>query len=67
MRNWTQFIIGTLLLISPWVLGFSDITLAKWCNVLFGLILMIMSAWVVFGPPPLIEEQAEKITNKHKK
>lgn len=54
--NWFKLIAGILLLISPWVLGFSDISTAKWCNVLFGLILILINMWAVFGDPPAIKE-----------
>ncbi|HEY5220711.1 MAG TPA: SPW repeat protein [Candidatus Paceibacterota bacterium] len=48
-ENWTEFVIGIIMIASPWVLGFSDISLAKWCNVLIGLLLILMSAWTRFG------------------
>ncbi len=47
--RWTQLVIGLMMIISPWILGFSDISLAKWCNILLGLLLMLMNAWVLFG------------------
>jgi hypothetical protein len=50
-KSWSEFIIGVLLLISPWVLGFSDISIAKWCNVLMGVILILINAWAIFVPP----------------
>jgi hypothetical protein len=48
-EQWTELGIGIIMIASPWVLGFSDISLAKWCNVLIGLLLVLMSAWAVFG------------------
>jgi hypothetical protein len=60
IEKWTEFGIGIMMIISPWVLGFSDISLAKWCNVLIGLLLVLVSAWVLFGEPaqaaPAMEE-----------
>ncbi len=47
--RWTQLVIGLMMIISPWILGFSDISLAKWCNILLGLLLVLMNAWVLFG------------------
>ena len=47
--KWAAFIGGLALIISPWVLGFSAISLAKWCNVLAGLALAIVGAWGLFG------------------
>lgn len=48
-KRWVQFAIGTWILISPWLLGFSEIALAKWSNVIFGLLLLIMSTIEIFG------------------
>jgi tetrahydromethanopterin S-methyltransferase subunit E len=47
--NWTGLVIGIIIIISPWVLGFSDISLAKWSNIIVGLVLVLMNAWIVFG------------------
>ncbi len=55
IENWTELVIGIIMIISPWVLGFSDISLAKWCNVLIGLVLVIMAAWTISG----IAQQAQ--------
>jgi Na+/H+ antiporter NhaB len=52
IEYWTTLAIGLMMIISPWVLGFSDISLAKWCNILLGLILAIASAWKIFGTIP---------------
>lgn len=48
-ENWTEFVIGIIMIISPWILGFSDISVAKWCNVLLGIALVLVSAWSLFG------------------
>ena len=60
IEKWTEFGIGIIMIISPWIFGFSDISLAKWCNVLIGLLLVLMSAWMLFGERaqaiPAIEE-----------
>jgi len=37
------------MIISPWVFGFSDISVAKWCDVLLGLALVVLNAWTIFG------------------
>ncbi|MGD1003104.1 MAG: SPW repeat protein [Minisyncoccia bacterium] len=49
IEYWTTLAIGLMMIISPWILGFSDISLAKWCNISLGLILAIASAWKIFG------------------
>jgi hypothetical protein len=66
IEKWTEFVVGIIMIASPWVLGFSDISLAKWCNVLIGLLLVLMSAWTIFGgsethaAPAMEESQKEK-------
>jgi hypothetical protein len=72
VEYWTTLVIGLMMIISPWVLGFSDISLAKWCNILLGLALAIMSAWRLFGeapvnaPPATEESQPPKRKRKTK-
>jgi membrane protein YdbS with pleckstrin-like domain len=48
-KSWIQAGIGFWILISPWLLGFAEVALAKWSNVGFGLILVVMSIWEIFG------------------
>jgi hypothetical protein len=59
-ENWTELVIGIIIIISPWVFGFSDISVAKWCNILLGLALVLVNAWTIFGEPtqtvPVMEE-----------
>jgi hypothetical protein len=47
MKNWIPIVLGAWVLVSPWLLGFSDISLAKWSNVLCGLVLIIAGAWTM--------------------
>jgi hypothetical protein len=42
-------IIGAWTLLSPWLLGFADISFAKWSSVLCGLVLVVMALWKLFG------------------
>lgn len=46
---WTGFVVGIWLIISPWILGFSGISLAKWDSVFIGLILTLVFGWEIFG------------------
>ena len=68
-EKWTELVIGIILIISPWVFGFSDISVAMWCNVLIGLFLAIVSAWAVFGEPvaAMPAQQEIKKERSHKK
>jgi hypothetical protein len=49
MTYWIQLIVGIWILISPWLLGFSSISVAKWSNVAAGLILVLIALWSLFG------------------
>ena len=46
--------IGIWILASPWILGFQDVALGKWSNVILGLVVIVLNTWIVFG------EKAEK-------
>ena len=47
-KQWVFFGIGVWIIISPWILGFSEISLAKWSNVLLGIVLVIISSREIF-------------------
>lgn len=47
--QWVQLVIGTWVLVSPWILGFSGISIMKWSNVLAGVALVLLGAWRIFG------------------
>jgi SPW repeat len=70
LRKWTELVIGIILIVSPWVLGFSDISVAKWCNVLIGLVFVLISAGEIFSakalaPIPSVEAEPKKKGNKN--
>jgi hypothetical protein len=69
VENWTELIVGIIMIASPWVLGFSDVSLAKWCNVLIGLLLVLMGARGMFGEQasPVPAMQDTKKERSHKK
>lgn len=46
---WVGFVAGLWLIISPWLLGFSGISPAKWSSVAAGLILALVFGWEIFG------------------
>lgn len=66
-NRWTGFIVGIILIISPWVLGFSDISLAKWCNVLIGLLLVFMNVWMILGDPVRTIPETEELQKGKRK
>lgn len=49
---WAGLAIGLWVLISPWLLGFSGITVMMWGNVLAGMALVLMNLWSIFGSKP---------------
>jgi general stress protein CsbA len=49
--DWIEMVIGAWMIVSPWLLGFADITFAKWSSVLLGLVLVIISLFKLFGQP----------------
>jgi len=51
--NWVELVVGALVLVSPWLLGFSDITLARWGNVVCGLIIVLVNIWAIYGDIPV--------------
>ena len=51
VKQWVQFSIGFWIMVSPWLLGFSEISLAKWSNVLCSLAIILMSVWTMVEKP----------------
>lgn len=39
---------GMWLIISPWALGYSAISLMKWNNLIIGALLVILNFWIIF-------------------
>ena len=66
IENWTELVIGIIMIVSPWVFGFSDISLAKWCNVLLGLVLVVAGTWSMFGNSPALPVSSVEEPQKRK-
>jgi hypothetical protein len=49
IENWVEGLIGLWILLSPWMLGFAGMSIAKWSSVLCGLVIVLMNAWNLFG------------------
>lgn len=47
--NWTQLILGLWIILSPWLLGFSSITVMKWNNLFAGTVIFLVNVWIIFG------------------
>ena len=47
---WVNLIVGILLIISPWVLGFSTDTTATWTAVVGGVIVAVVAALNAVNP-----------------
>jgi len=43
-KSWVQLIVGVWILASPWVFGFSDVSIGTWSNVICGVILIVIGA-----------------------
>lgn len=44
-KDWTGIVIGTWLVLSPWILGFSALNLAFWNSVIIGVIVLLLTLW----------------------
>lgn len=49
-REKIQAGLGLWLIISPWLLGFSSISVMKWGNVIVGTAIFLINIWAIFGP-----------------
>ncbi len=48
MMKWNQvvlIVLGAWLIISPWILGFSDLNLPSWNNALIGTLVIVFTLW----------------------
>lgn len=48
-RNYAQLVLGIWILLSPWLLGFSSISIMTWSNLIVGIILILINVWAIFG------------------
>lgn len=51
-QDWTSLALGIWLVVSPWVLGFSDNGVATWNAILFGLGVVALELADVYYPDP---------------
>ncbi|MDP2598542.1 MAG: SPW repeat protein [Candidatus Liptonbacteria bacterium] len=60
MTNWVGLVLGFWVLVSPWLLGFSSISIMKWSNLLVGLVLVLMNTWIIFGEKKSLKADSGK-------
>ncbi len=46
--RWAQLILGGWVLVSPWILGFSGISIMMWSNVIAGTVIVLLEVWILF-------------------
>ena len=49
VSNWVELVLGFWILVSPWLLGFSSISVMKWSNLIVGSVLVLMNVWIIFS------------------
>lgn len=52
--------LGLWLIISPWILGFSSISVMKWGNVVIGTTIFLINIWIIFGDKNKVEPSEAK-------
>jgi len=55
VTNWIQVGLGVWLILSPWLLEFSSISIMKWNNLCIGTVLVLVNVWIIFGEKKLNE------------
>ncbi len=46
-EEWVDVMLGVLLIISPWALGFASTTTLRWNAVIVGVVVVLASGWVL--------------------
>ncbi|MDP3948341.1 MAG: SPW repeat protein [bacterium] len=48
-QNYSQLALGIWIFLSPWILGFSSISIMTWSNLIAGIIIILINVWAIFG------------------
>ncbi|MEK7146638.1 MAG: SPW repeat protein [Patescibacteria group bacterium] len=48
-NNWIQLILAVWVFVSPWALGFYEINLALWSNLIAGIAIVVLNLWLIYG------------------
>ena len=59
MQNYIQLAIGIWIFLSPWILGFSSISIMTWSNLIAGIIIILINVWAIFGEATELPEEKE--------
>jgi len=59
-RNYAQLALGIWILLSPWLLGFSSISIMTWSNLIVGIIIILINVWAIFGETVAEEKEPKK-------
>lgn len=62
---WVEFAIGIWMVVSPWVLGFSEIIPALWSCTISGVLISTISLWQLFGGEAA-QESSDDVDNTNK-
>ena len=46
-EEWANVVLGVWLVVSPWVLGFADVTMAMWNAVIVGIVVAALALWAL--------------------
>ena len=55
-----QFAVGVIIVISPWVFGYHEVTSARWINVALGLVIVFTALFGILGREDSRAGDAEK-------
>jgi uncharacterized membrane protein len=47
--EWTEVVLGVLVFIAPWVLGFAALVTMAWSAWVIGVLAVALACWVIFG------------------
>ena len=47
-EEWASLVLGLWLVVSPWVVGFTNVIEARWAHVVLGLLVAAVAAWEVW-------------------
>lgn len=46
--RWIEAVAGLWIIVSPWLLQFSTVTVMKWSNVIVGTYIFLYAVWALF-------------------